>query len=96
MLRPLAFACLLLLAACKKGTTSEPCHVVNTSASGAKTGATTAIKGVEQLGSATVGLVEGGKDEAKSRWKEGGQETKQTAREGKAETKAASRDKQCH
>lgn len=87
---------LLLLAACARGTESEPCHAVNTGAAGAKTGATTAIKGVEQLGSATVGLVEGGGSEAKSRWKERGRDTKQTARSGAADTKAASTDKQCH
>ena len=86
MLRLAPFACVLLLGACARGTTSEPCHVVNTSAAGAKTGASTAVKGVEQFGSATVGLVEGGSDEAKARWKKGGQDTKATAREGAGET----------
>lgn len=96
-LRPtLLLLALTLATACKKGETSEPCHAVNTGAAGAKTGATTAIKGVEQAGSATVGLFEGGGSEAKARWKEGGQETKKTAREGKSETKSASHDKQCH
>jgi hypothetical protein len=40
-------------------------------ASGVKTGAKTAVEGVKTFGSATAGLVEGGGDEAKVRWKEG-------------------------
>jgi hypothetical protein len=42
---------------------------------------------VKTFGSATAGLVEGGKDEAKARWKEGAAETKQTAKGGGADTK---------
>jgi hypothetical protein len=58
-----------------------------TAGSGVKTGAKTAVEGVKTFGSATAGLVEGGSDEAKLRWKEGAAETKQTAKSGGAETK---------
>jgi hypothetical protein len=58
-----------------------------TGVAGAKTGATTAVEGVKTFGSATAGLVEGGTDEAKTRWKNGAAHTKQTARKGSEETK---------
>ena len=58
-----------------------------TGVEGAKTGVTTAVEGVKTVGSATAGLVQGGTDEAKARWKEGAAQTKQTARSGGAETK---------
>jgi hypothetical protein len=50
-------------------------------------GARTAGSGVKTFGKATAGLVEGGTDEAKTRWKEGAAQTKATAKEGGAETK---------
>jgi len=58
-----------------------------TGVEGAKTGVTTAVEGVKTFGSATAGLVQGGTDEAKERWKAGAAQTKQTARAGGAETK---------
>jgi len=57
--------------------------------------ATTAVEGVKTFGSATAGLVEGGTDEAKVRWKEGSAQTKKTARKGGAETKQESDVPQC-
>ncbi len=66
-----------------------------TGASGAKTGAKTAVEGVKTFGSATAGLVEGGTDEAKARWKQGAAQTKEAARKGGAETKQESDVPQC-
>jgi hypothetical protein len=86
----------IMLAACKQGTRSEPCHAANVGVAGAKTGGSTAVEGVKTFGSSAAGLVKGGSDEAKTRWKDGARETKKTAHEGGAETKAASQDKQCH
>ena len=62
-----------------------------TGAKGAETGAKTGVEGVKAFGDATVGLVEGGQAEAKTRWQEGKQTTKQTARGGAAETKQEAR-----
>jgi hypothetical protein len=53
------------------------------------------VEGVKTFGSATAGLVEGGGDEAKARWKEGAAQTKQTARKGGAETKQEGEIPQC-
>lgn len=58
-----------------------------TGVEGAKTGVKTGVEGVKTFGSATAGLVEGGTDEAKERWKEGAAQTKQTAKSGGAATK---------
>src|SRR5690606_37957012 len=58
-----------------------------TGVAGAKTGITTGVEGVKTFGSSAAGLVEGGKDEAKRRWRDGKGETKATAHEGAAETK---------
>jgi hypothetical protein len=58
-----------------------------TGVEGARTGVTTAVEGVKTFGSATAGLVQGGTDEAKARWKEGAAQTKEAARAGGAETK---------
>ena len=66
-----------------------------TGAQGAKTGATTAVAGVKTFGSATAGLVEGGTDEAKLRWKEGSAQTKQTAKSGGRETKREANVPRC-
>ena len=87
------------------GTTDPPaCHNdaiddievgARTGVTGAKTGATTAVEGVKTFGSATAGLVEGGSDEAKARWKQGAAQTKQTAHKGGEETKEQSGVPQC-
>ena len=67
-----------------------------TAGSGVKTGATTAVEGVKTFGKATAGLVEGGTDEAKERWKEGAAHTKATAKEGSADTKREADVPRCH
>ena len=67
-----------------------------TAGSGVKTGAVTAVEGVKTFGKATAGLVEGGTDEAKERWKEGAAHTKATAKEGSAETKREADVPRCH
>ena len=46
-----------------------------TGVAGAKTGVTTAGEGLKTFGSSAAGLVEGGSDEAKQRWKEGKKDT---------------------
>ena len=66
-----------------------------TGVEGAKSGVTTAVEGVKTAGSATAGLVEGGTDEAKARWKEGAAHTKQTAKKGGAETKEEAEVPRC-
>jgi hypothetical protein len=94
--RLVLIACLAVLGACKSSKpAASPCGGAEgkattgarTGVEGAKTGVETGVAGVKQFGSATAGLVEGGSDEAKARWKEGKQETKQTANEGAAQTK---------
>lgn len=68
---------------------------VKTGAEGAKTGVVTAVEGVKTFGSATAGLVQGGTDEAKERWKEGAAQTKETAKKGAANTKEESEQSRC-
>ena len=58
-------------------------------------GLTTAGAGVKQFGEATAGLVEGGSDEAKRRWKEGKGETKSTAHEGAEKTRQEAHSAPC-
>jgi hypothetical protein len=53
-----------------------------TGVAGAKTGVTTGVEGVKAFRDSAAGLVEGGCDEAKKRWREGEKETKATAKEG--------------
>ena len=82
--------------ACRDDAVDDAEVGVRTGAEGVKTGAKTAVEGVKTFGSATAGLVEGGKDEAKTRWKEGAEQTKETAHEGGAETKKRSKVPRCH
>jgi hypothetical protein len=51
---------------------------------------------VKQFGEATAGLVEGGSDEAKRRWKEGKRETKSTAHEGADKTRQEAHSEPCN
>ena len=81
--------------ACRDDAVDDAEVGVRTGAQGAKTGAKTAVEGVKTFGSATAGLVEGGTDEAKARWKEGAEQTKETAHEGGAETKKRSKVPRC-
>lgn len=62
-------------------------HAGRTGLEGAKTGVTTAGEGLKTFGKATAGLVEGGSDEASSKWKEGKADTKATAKDGAAKTR---------
>lgn len=66
-----------------------------TGVAGAKTGITTAGQGIKTFGRSAAGLVEGGSEEAKQRWKEGKEDTKQTAHEGAADTKSEARKPKC-
>jgi hypothetical protein len=96
----LVFAGVIGLAGCKSSTeqakpVATPCTAsdreittgVRTGVEGAKTGLTTGYEGAKTGVMTTAGLVEGGTDGAKTRWKEGKDETKQTARAGAADTK---------
>ncbi len=80
---------------CRDGAGDDVEVGARTSGSGVKTGATTAVEGVKTFGKATAGLVEGGTDEAKQRWKEGAAQTKATAHEGGSETKQESEVPRC-
>ena len=66
-----------------------------TGVAGAKTGVTTAGQGIKTFGRSAAGLVEGGSEEAKQRWKEGKEETKATAHEGAADTKTEAKKPKC-
>ena len=66
-----------------------------TGVAGAKTGVTTAGQGIKTFGRSAAGLVEGGSDEAKQRWKEGKEDTKATAHEGAGETKNEAHKPKC-
>jgi len=101
-IRPVAVVLGLLgLVAC--GSSNEPaksavnCTKVgaNTGVAGAKTGVKTGVEGVKTFGKAVGGLVEGGTDEAKKKWKEGKEETKRTAHEGADETKSEAKSPDC-
>ncbi len=81
--------------ACRNDAIDDVEVGARTGVAGAKTGATTAVEGVKTFGSATAGLVEGGSDEAKARWKQGAAQTKQTAHKGGEETKEQSGVPQC-
>lgn len=81
--------------ACRNDAVDDVEVGARTGVAGAKTGATTAVEGVKTFGSATAGLVEGGSDEAKARWKQGAAQTKQTAHKGGEETKEQSAVPQC-
>lgn len=70
-------------------------RAAETGVEGAKTGVLTAGKGIETFGKSTAGLLEGGKDEAKSEWKKGSKETKKTARKGAKETKKTAHQPTC-
>jgi hypothetical protein len=85
-----------------KSPADDPCgpgddveQAANTAESGAKTGASTAIAGVEQFGKSVGGFVEGGKEGAKEEWNAGGDNTKQTAKKGAGETRTAAKTKPC-
>jgi hypothetical protein len=81
--------------ACRNDAIDDVEVGARTGVAGAKTGATTAVEGVKTFGSATAGLVEGGTDEAKTRWKQGAAQTKQTAHKGSEDTKEQSGVPQC-
>ena len=70
-------------------------RTADTAYAGAKTGVTTAIAGIKTFGESAGGLVEGGRKEAKEKWKKGAKETKKTARKGKAETKKEAHKPTC-
>jgi len=80
---------------CREDTGDDVNHGLKTGVSGAKTGVTTAGEGVKAFGSSAAGLVEGGSDEAKKRWREGKKETKATAKEGAQETKKEAQTPKC-
>ena len=80
---------------CREDVGDDVNHGLKTGVSGAKTGVTTAGEGVKTFGKSAAGLVEGGSDEAKKRWREGKQETKATAKEGAQETKAEAATPKC-
>lgn len=87
-------------AACSNPKTAddiEPCAKTsaNTAGSALKTGGTTALAGIETFGASVGGLLDGGTDEAKKKWKEGAEQTKQTANEGSTETKATAQETDC-
>jgi hypothetical protein len=93
-----------LAAACggSERKASAPCgpekdveHAGRTGVEGAKTGVTTGVEGVKTFGDATAGLVEGGSEEAKRRWRQGKERTKETAHEGAASTRAEARSPPC-
>jgi hypothetical protein len=81
--------------ACREDVGDDVRMAGRTAGAAAKTGITAAADGIVQAGSATAGLVEGGKDEAKQRWKEGGHETKANARKNAAETKHEANTPSC-
>jgi len=72
---------------CRDGVGDDVKMAGRTAGSAAKTGITAAADGIVQAGSATAGLVHGGKEEAKEKWKAGAAETKADARENASETK---------
>lgn len=72
---------------CRDGVGDDVKMAGRTAGSAAKTGITAAADGIVQVGSATAGLVHGGKEEAKEKWKAGAAETKADARENASETK---------
>lgn len=74
-------------ATCRDGLADDAETAGRTVGQAAKTGVVAAADGVVQVGSATAGLVQDGKQGAKERWKARGAETKQDARENAAETK---------
>jgi hypothetical protein len=81
---------------CREDAVDDAEVGAKTGVAGAKTGVLTAVEGVKTFGSATAGLVEGGKDEAKERWKKGAAETKATAKKGSAQTKQQGDVPKCH
>lgn len=89
-----------LAAGCSDSKTAddvEPCakSSARTAGTAAKAGAETAVEGIKTLGDSVGGLFEGGKDEAKRRWKQGSQQTKTTGKSGGAETKTTARQNEC-
>jgi hypothetical protein len=104
--KTLAALALVGLIACGGKSTSTPpeapsttCRVKTvgrTVGAAAKTGAVAAADGVVQVGSATAGLLQDGKDGAKSKWKARGAETKQDARENAAETEREAHRPNCN
>lgn len=66
-----------------------------TGVEGAKTGVKTGVEGVKTFGGATAGLVTGGGDEAKERWREGKERTRATAHEGAGHTSNAAHSGKC-
>lgn len=75
----------------------EPCakSSARTAGTAAKAGAETAVEGIKTFGDSVGGLFEGGKDEAKRRWKQGSQQTKATAKGGGDDTKATAHQNEC-
>jgi len=82
-------------AGCRDGAADDVKMAGRTARAAAKTGLTAAADGIVQAGSSVAGLVEGGKDEAKQRWKDGGAQTREDARKGAAETKQAASVPRC-
>jgi hypothetical protein len=81
--------------ACRGGAEDDVNVGARTAAQGVKTGALTGVEGVKTFGSSAVGLVEGGSDEARARWRDGKRATKQTAHEEAAETKREAHVPRC-
>jgi hypothetical protein len=78
---------------CKPDARAE--HAAETAGAAVETGGTTAWEGMKTFGESVGGLVSGGPEEAKKKWKQGEKKTGDTARKGGKETRATAESAPC-